>query len=155
MYRVHAATVIVQVPVILEEGEHNWSAFAPSIPGCVATGRDRTETLKSMAEAISYHLDSTHRDELKEYAHLNPELQQAAEAANATLTFAEAARLTGANLTTINAAVRGGELAWVAAPEENGAGRRRIRRVYRQEAERWAAERRGQARQNPPDARSA
>ncbi|HLZ69896.1 MAG TPA: type II toxin-antitoxin system HicB family antitoxin [Dehalococcoidia bacterium] len=141
MYRVHAATVSVQVPVILEEGETNWSAFAPSIPGCVTTGRDRDETLKNMAEALSYHLDETHRDELQEYAHLNPELRQAAAMAKATLSVAEAASLAGVGSTAITAAMRDGELAWVETPTENGAGHRRARRVYRQELERWAAAR--------------
>jgi len=155
VYRVYADTVTVQIPVILEEGEHNWGAFAPSIPGCVTTGRDREETLKNIAEAISFHLDSLHRDELNEYyANLNPELKQAAEAAQETLTLPDAARLSGVSLAALNAARRGGELAWTISPEASE-GRRRVRRVYRQEVERWAATHAGQVERKPRRVRSA
>ena len=39
--------------IIIEEGEHNYSAYVPDLPGCVATGHTREEVEKNMREA--YH----------------------------------------------------------------------------------------------------
>ena len=36
--------------LVLEPGEHNWSAFFPEVPGCVATGATREETIQQAAE---------------------------------------------------------------------------------------------------------
>jgi predicted RNase H-like HicB family nuclease len=43
--------------VILESGDNNWSAYAPDLPGCVATGQTREETLALMREAIEFHIE--------------------------------------------------------------------------------------------------
>jgi len=43
--------------VIYERGERNWSAYAPDVPGCVATGRTRAEAEETMAEAIAFHIE--------------------------------------------------------------------------------------------------
>ncbi len=43
--------------VILERGEKNWSAYAPDLPGCIATGKTREETLARMREAIEFHIE--------------------------------------------------------------------------------------------------
>jgi predicted RNase H-like HicB family nuclease len=43
--------------VILEEGAHNWSAYVPDLPGCVATGKTRAITLKRIREAIEFHIE--------------------------------------------------------------------------------------------------
>lgn len=42
--------------VVVEQGEKNYSAYSPDVPGCVATGATVDETLKNMAEAIRFHL---------------------------------------------------------------------------------------------------
>lgn len=47
----------MRYPVIVEEGENNFSAFAPDLPGCVSTGRTREETLRNMREAIELHIE--------------------------------------------------------------------------------------------------
>lgn len=44
-------------PVILERGERNWSAYAPDLPGCIATGKTREETRALMREAIEFHIE--------------------------------------------------------------------------------------------------
>lgn len=43
--------------VILEKGINNWSAYVPDLPGCIATGTTRGETLQRMREAIAFHLE--------------------------------------------------------------------------------------------------
>ncbi len=36
--------------VIFEEGKHNYSAYVPDLPGCVATGSTREEVEKNIRE---------------------------------------------------------------------------------------------------------
>jgi predicted RNase H-like HicB family nuclease len=49
--------------IIIEEGEHNYSAYVPDLPGCVATGRTREEVEKNMREAIIIHLEGMIEDQ--------------------------------------------------------------------------------------------
>lgn len=42
--------------IIIESGERNCSAYAPDLPGCIATGKTIAETKRNMAEAIKAHL---------------------------------------------------------------------------------------------------
>jgi predicted RNase H-like HicB family nuclease len=42
--------------VIVEQAGRNFSAYAPDLPGCVATGKTVAETLDHMREAIRLHL---------------------------------------------------------------------------------------------------
>jgi predicted RNase H-like HicB family nuclease len=48
--------------VVIERGERNFSAHVPDLPGCVATGRTREETIERMREAIRLHLDGMRAD---------------------------------------------------------------------------------------------
>lgn len=48
--------------VIFEEGESNWSAYVPDLPGCVAAAATREETEKLIAEAIALHLELMRED---------------------------------------------------------------------------------------------
>ena len=48
--------------VIIEEGEHNFSAYSPDVPGCIATGDTLEETIATMQEAIAFHLEGLARD---------------------------------------------------------------------------------------------
>ena len=48
--------------VIYEPGEHNWSAFCPDVPGCVAAGRTRLDTERLMAKALALHLAGMEED---------------------------------------------------------------------------------------------
>lgn len=43
--------------IIIEQGERNFSAYAPDLPGCVATGRTYDEVVANMRGAIEQHLD--------------------------------------------------------------------------------------------------
>lgn len=49
--------------IIIEEGERNYSAYAPDLPGCVATGHTREEVEKNMREAIILHLEGMIEDQ--------------------------------------------------------------------------------------------
>ena len=48
--------------IIVEQGADNFSAYAPDLPGCVATGATYDETLENMHEAISFHLEALLED---------------------------------------------------------------------------------------------
>lgn len=43
--------------VVLERGENNWSAYVPDLPGCIATGKTREETLAMIREAVAFHIE--------------------------------------------------------------------------------------------------
>ena len=43
--------------VIYEEGENNWSAYAPDVPGCVAAATTREETEALFREALEFHFE--------------------------------------------------------------------------------------------------
>ena len=43
--------------VVLEQAPHNWSAYVPDLPGCIATGRTRPEVERNIREAIEFHLE--------------------------------------------------------------------------------------------------
>ena len=43
--------------IIIEKTEHNYSAYCPDLPGCVATGKTEQETLERMKEAIGFHCE--------------------------------------------------------------------------------------------------
>jgi len=42
--------------VVIEDAGENFSAYAPDVPGCVATGSTVGDTLKNMEEALQVHL---------------------------------------------------------------------------------------------------
>lgn len=48
--------------ILLERADNNWSASAPDLPGCVATGRTREATLRNMREAIAMHIRGLQED---------------------------------------------------------------------------------------------
>ena len=43
--------------VVVEEGESSFGAFVPDLPGCVAVGETREETLRLIKGAIELHLE--------------------------------------------------------------------------------------------------
>lgn len=43
--------------VIYEQGEHNWSAYVPDLPGCIATGKTPTKVEQQIREAIEFHIE--------------------------------------------------------------------------------------------------
>ena len=48
--------------VVLEKGPRNWSAFVPSLPGCIATGATEVEVKRVLQEAIERHLSVLRKD---------------------------------------------------------------------------------------------
>jgi predicted RNase H-like HicB family nuclease len=43
--------------VVVEQTDTGFSAYSPDVPGCVATGRTRTDVEATMREAIELHLE--------------------------------------------------------------------------------------------------
>ena len=43
--------------IVIEQTDTGYSAYAPDIPGCVATGSTRDEVEREMKGAIALHLD--------------------------------------------------------------------------------------------------
>ncbi|HWL93829.1 MAG TPA: type II toxin-antitoxin system HicB family antitoxin [Phycisphaerae bacterium] len=43
--------------VIYEHGKRNWSAYAPDLPGCIATGKTRKDVERRMREAMEFHIE--------------------------------------------------------------------------------------------------
>ena len=52
----------MQYVVVVEKTEKNYGAYVPDLPGCVAVGDTREETLKLIREAIELHLRSMQAD---------------------------------------------------------------------------------------------
>jgi predicted RNase H-like HicB family nuclease len=44
--------------VILEQGSTSFGAYVPDLPGCVAVGESREETMQLIREAIEMHIES-------------------------------------------------------------------------------------------------
>ncbi len=50
--------------IVIEKAENNYSAYAPDLPGCVATGKTREEAERNMHEAIELHIRGMQEDNL-------------------------------------------------------------------------------------------
>lgn len=50
--------------IVIEDAGMNFSAYAPDLPGCVATGATVEETENAIREAIAFHLDGLRADKL-------------------------------------------------------------------------------------------
>ncbi len=50
--------------IVIEKADGNYSAYAPDLPGCVATGDTPQEAEKAMREAIRFHLEGLTEDSL-------------------------------------------------------------------------------------------
>lgn len=48
--------------VLFEHSESNWSAYVPDLPGCIATGKTKSETEKLIREAIEFHIEGMRLD---------------------------------------------------------------------------------------------
>lgn len=48
--------------IVIEKAEGNYSAYAPDLPGCVATGSSIEEIEAQMREAIEFHLEGLRED---------------------------------------------------------------------------------------------
>lgn len=50
--------------IVLEETFNNFSAYAPDLPGCVATGKTKEEALANIIDAIKFHIQGLKEDGL-------------------------------------------------------------------------------------------
>ncbi|MCE5279219.1 MAG: type II toxin-antitoxin system HicB family antitoxin [Planctomycetaceae bacterium] len=48
--------------VIIEKADHNYSAYVPDLPGCVATGKTRAAVRKAIQTAVKMHLQGMRED---------------------------------------------------------------------------------------------
>ena len=44
--------------IVIEEMQRSFSAYAPDIPGCVATGASWDDVIREMRSAIASHIES-------------------------------------------------------------------------------------------------
>jgi predicted RNase H-like HicB family nuclease len=47
----------MKILIIVEETGTGYSAYAPDLPGCIATGTTRDEVEREMQAAIKFHLE--------------------------------------------------------------------------------------------------
>lgn len=50
--------------IVVEKAGNNYSAYAPDLPGCVATGQTIEETEREIREAIEFHIEGLIEDGL-------------------------------------------------------------------------------------------
>lgn len=50
--------------VVIEKTAHNYSAYIPDVPGCVATGKTVGEVVRQMEKALQFHIEGMHPDEV-------------------------------------------------------------------------------------------
>lgn len=48
---------LIKYVIIVEKAGANYSAHAPDLPGCVATGKTVEETVSRIKEVIEFHLE--------------------------------------------------------------------------------------------------
>ena len=48
----------MEYTIVIERTQRNFSAYAPDLPGCVATGATREEVIGEMRAAIAFHIES-------------------------------------------------------------------------------------------------
>jgi predicted RNase H-like HicB family nuclease len=47
---------LMKYTIILEKAPNNYSAYVPDLPGCVAAGDTREETIRLIQEAVQEHI---------------------------------------------------------------------------------------------------
>ena len=50
--------------IVIEKANGNYSAYCPDLPGCIATGKTRTEVEINMDKAIAMHVKGMIEDQL-------------------------------------------------------------------------------------------
>lgn len=53
---------MMKYAVVIEQGEHNFSAYVPDLPGCITTGRTIQEIERNIREAIQLRLEGLRED---------------------------------------------------------------------------------------------
>lgn len=54
----------VRYAIVIERAEHNYAAYVPDLPGCVATGKTPEETGHLIRQAIELHVRGMREDGL-------------------------------------------------------------------------------------------
>ena len=52
-------SICMKYAVIVEQGECSYGAYVPDLPGCIAVGETREETLRLIHEAIELHIENS------------------------------------------------------------------------------------------------
>ena len=47
----------MQYTIVIERSPRNYAAYAPDLPGCIATGATREEAVREMRRAIAFHIE--------------------------------------------------------------------------------------------------
>lgn len=55
--------------IVIEDAGENYSAYAPEVPGCVATGATEREAEVNMRAALELHLKGMEEDGLRVESH--------------------------------------------------------------------------------------
>ncbi|WP_333158391.1 type II toxin-antitoxin system HicB family antitoxin [Microcoleus sp. AT3-A2] len=55
---------MMRYAIVIEKTPHNYSAYAPDLPGCAATGATLAEVQQQIKEAIEFHLEGLRKDGL-------------------------------------------------------------------------------------------
>lgn len=63
------------IEVVLEDAGANWSAYAPGVPGCIATGRDRDEVRLNIEDALAAHFRFVAAEDAEELIALAAEVR--------------------------------------------------------------------------------
>ena len=50
--------------IVIEQTPHNYSAYAPDLPGCAATGATLSEVQQQIKAAIEFHLEGLREEGL-------------------------------------------------------------------------------------------
>jgi predicted RNase H-like HicB family nuclease len=50
--------------IVIERAKHNYSAYVPDLPGCVATGESVADVERDIRDAIELHLEGLREDGL-------------------------------------------------------------------------------------------
>jgi len=48
--------------IVIEKGEHNYSAYIPDLPGCIVAGKTIPEIKDMMDKAVKMHLEGMRED---------------------------------------------------------------------------------------------
>jgi predicted RNase H-like HicB family nuclease len=56
--------IAMRYAIVIEQAGANFSAYAPDLPGCIATGATVEETEANIREAIAFHLEGLRGDGL-------------------------------------------------------------------------------------------
>jgi len=48
--------------IVIEKAQHNYSAYVPDLPGCIATGATIEEAEAQIREAVEFHIAGLRED---------------------------------------------------------------------------------------------